>query len=203
MRRCVSSGLKESAVTEFETDDFDEPDARFDPFMRALGHVANGWSEYEHLINNFIWELANVEKIAGACITSQMIGPGPRFRCLLALLKFRNAPQGLIDGFNSHHTDAEKISRQRNRYMHDPILLDHETGQVKRMEITADKHVKQHFSDIEVKELSNFLKKIGALQGAFATLYERAQVELPPWPRTQYEQSEGIRPRRTTKGSGA
>ena len=68
---------------------------RFEPFMTALGFVASTWAEYEATVNFRIWELANVEKMAGACITSQMIGPGPRFRCLLALLELSQGPKGV------------------------------------------------------------------------------------------------------------
>ena len=53
---------------------------RFVPFMAALDYVASGWAEYEATVNFIIWELANLEKRAGVCLTSQMIGPGPRFR---------------------------------------------------------------------------------------------------------------------------
>lgn len=178
-------------------------DPRFDPFLLALGRVATGWAQYEFTINSFIWELSNIERIAGTCITSQLIGPGPRFRCLLALLQFRKAPQSLIGAFNSHHAEAEKVGRQRNRFLHDPLMVDEDTGKMSRMEITADKHVKHDFVSVEVDDLNKLDDKITKLDDEFDALYERALAEIPPWPKTQFEQSDGIRAQRIATDSSA
>jgi hypothetical protein len=112
----------------------------FEPFLTALGHMTTAWAEYEASINVQIWELANVEKMAGACMTSQPIGPGLRFRCLLALLELRKTPEALLGEFNSHQTRAEKLGRQRNRYLHDPFLQRY--GTIWRMEMAADRPLK-------------------------------------------------------------
>ena len=77
-----------------------EPDGNFGPYFTAIGKVANAYSQLEWSVNDAIWELANISRSAGVCMTAQMIGPGPRSRCLLALLKFRQAPQTLLDEFN-------------------------------------------------------------------------------------------------------
>ena len=69
-----------------------EPD--FDPafaeHMKWLGLVAAMWAELEYQINEAIWELANVERWAGACITSQIFSPSARMRALTALIRVRN-----------------------------------------------------------------------------------------------------------------
>src|SRR5262245_66440904 len=80
---------------------------KFDPYFIAIGRVANTYSQLEFKMNDAIWELANVARSAGVCMTAQMIGPAPRNRCLLALLQFRNAAAALITEFN-------KIGNKRN-----------------------------------------------------------------------------------------
>jgi hypothetical protein len=161
----------------------------FEPFSIALGHMATIWAEYEASINVRIWELANVEKMAGACITSQLIGPGPRFRCLLALLELRKTPEALLDEFNSHHTKAETLGRQRNRYLHDPFLRDHENGVIWRMEMTAYQHIRMVFVELAVCD-ARLRDKIGAHIEEFDKLWSRV-LGNEAWPREQFTQSPG------------
>ena len=47
-------------------------DKRFDPYVIAVGRIANIWAQLEFNINQAIWELCNVETGAGACVTSQI-----------------------------------------------------------------------------------------------------------------------------------
>src|SRR3954467_10829696 len=70
-------------------------DESFNEHMIALGRVAAMWADFEFLINESIWELANVERQVGACITAQLIGPAPRFRTLIALAHLRDANDAL------------------------------------------------------------------------------------------------------------
>jgi hypothetical protein len=79
----------------------------FTPYFTAIGRLAIIWAEFEFSINEAIWELANVERFAGTCMTSQMIGPGPRFRCFVSLLRLRNCPAELINKINSLSNVAE------------------------------------------------------------------------------------------------
>jgi hypothetical protein len=51
-------------------------------------------------MNDAIWELANVSRSAGVCMTGQMIGPGPRIRCLSAPLKLGGALDERMVDFN-------------------------------------------------------------------------------------------------------
>jgi hypothetical protein len=64
-------------------------DRRFNKHMTALGHAVAAWAALEFAIGEAIWELANVEREAGACVTAQLVGPGPRVRALVALLELR------------------------------------------------------------------------------------------------------------------
>ncbi len=118
-------------------------DPKLDPYYLAVGRLALEWAEFEFNVNDAIWELANIERKVGTCLTSQFIGPGPRFRCLVALLNLRGTPSEIVKKINALSTEAESLARQRNRYAHDPIVWNRKDGSIHRMETTADRAVKQ------------------------------------------------------------
>jgi hypothetical protein len=177
-------------------------DSRLDPFFQAIGRLAVAWSTFESNINDAIWELANVEKEAGTCLTSQLIGPGPRFRCLVALLRLRETPSDIIKRINVLSADADAAGRQRNRYLHDPVAWRRSDGTIHRLEMTADKQVKHEFIPVEVKEIDELRRKIDHLGTRFNFLYAHVQAKTPTWPRTQFEQSKGIYVERRQLGPG-
>ena len=84
-------------------------DDRFDEYVLAIGRVAMIWSQFEFFLSETIWELANVDRNVGACITAQMIGPNPRFKALVALMHFRGANQDLIGEMNSLSGKAQSL----------------------------------------------------------------------------------------------
>jgi len=116
---------------------------------------------------------------------------------LLALLKFRQAPQTLLDEFNVVSKKMEKVAAKRNRYVHDPVVMEAETGKIARMEATADKHIRYGFMASEVSDLISLTIEIDHVGLEFDQLYLRALAELPSWPRKQFEQSVGIHYHRT------
>jgi hypothetical protein len=170
-----------------------EYSTEFDSYFFALGDMAVRWSLFEFGINDAIWELANVSRMAGTCMTSQLIGPGPRFRCLVALLHLRETPQELIDEINSISGQADKLGRRRNRYLHDPMVHHRVDKTVYRIETTADRTLKHEIVPIEIDELDKLTEAIDQLRSSFLQVIGRIVDETPPWPRTEYEQSEGIR----------
>jgi hypothetical protein len=187
-RNPVSDDHRRPIIGRFTTANSGE----FDPYYHALEVVATAWAEFEFNVNDVIWELANIERMAGTCMTSQMIGPGPRFRCLVALLRLRNAPKELIDMMNSLSGEAEKQGRQRNRYLHDPMVLNTADNSIHRMETTADRKVTHGAIPVEIKEIETLTNGIRSLDAKFDGLYLRILAETPPWPRTQFSQSRGI-----------
>jgi hypothetical protein len=171
--------------------------SKFDPYFTAIGRVANAYSQLEFKMNDAIWELANVARMAGVCMTAQMIGPGPRNRCLVALLKFRNASDALIKEFNKIGDKIEGVAARRNRYVHDPFVLLPDTGEIRRMESTANKSISYGFKDADINDLKQLATDIDTVADEFDQLYLRAVDDLPPWDRTQFAKSEGIQVRRT------
>jgi hypothetical protein len=174
----------------------------FDPFYHEIGQLAVYWSEFEFAVNTAIWELANVSRMAGTCMTSQLIGPGPRFRCLVSLLNLREAPEPLIKAVNSLSSKAEELGRRRNRFLHDPIVMQVDQKKMYRMGTTADRKVKHGMIAVSTKEITDLTGEIDQLTNDFEDVYQRVITETAPWPRTQYEQSKGIRRQWTRRESG-
>ena len=164
----------------------------FDPYFFSIGQLAILWAEFEFSVNDAIWELSNVSRKAGSCMTWQLIGPAPRFRCLVSLLNLRKVPQELVKAFNVLSSDADSLGRQRNRYLHDPIMLDTTDNSIQRLEITADRFVKHGFIPIEVGEIGKLCIAIDELDLKFEDLYLRVLAETPAWTRTEFAQSPGI-----------
>jgi hypothetical protein len=170
----------------------------FEPFYLAVGKLALGWSTFEVVVNDAIWELANVERLAGTCMTSQLIGPGPRFRCLVSLLNLREVKPELINAFNSLASEAESLGRQRNRCLHDPLVLNIHERKMYRMETTADRKLRHDFVPVEIEAVTKLTEQISSIDERFEKLFGRVIAESPPWPRSQYQQSWGIQRERFT-----
>ncbi|HEV2603659.1 MAG TPA: hypothetical protein VGU24_08385 [Microvirga sp.] len=167
--------------------------------MTALGHLCAIWSALEFHVDQVIWELANVERYAGACLTGQMIGPGPRGRALVALVGVRNGNKALIKDFNAFAREFGELGAARNRYVHDAYGYDPIAQEMKRVHKTADKVLKFDIEPFSVADIHELHDKITDLVRRFDDLYFQMLDELPPWPRTQYEQSPGIFTRRTDR----
>jgi hypothetical protein len=164
----------------------------FNDLYLAMGKLACHWSQLEYVLNDSIWELANVERFAGSCITSQLIGPGPRIRCLVALLSLRGVSQDLIKEYNSLSSEVEGLGRQRNRFLHDVLVFNQTDRQLYRVEITADRKLRHDFVPIDLKAVGILINQIDAAGDRLDTLFDRVIAETPPWPRKQYARSHGI-----------
>jgi hypothetical protein len=53
------------------------------PIYALIGQVAAAWAQVDHLLDILIWQLADVDPQAGACITAEITGtlPGPGRHC--------------------------------------------------------------------------------------------------------------------------
>lgn len=95
------------------------------PVYSLIGQVASNWSHIEHTLDLVIWELADIDPEAGACITAQMMGAFARFKAIIALLTFHQRRtnkdlKGLIDKATELSQKANVPGEQRNRTVHDP-----------------------------------------------------------------------------------
>ncbi|MCK1284942.1 hypothetical protein IVB41_13560 [Bradyrhizobium sp. 44] len=171
----------------------------FEPLYSALGKLSRYWAGFEYILNDSIWELANVERFAGTCMTAQLIGLGPRFRCLASLFELRGVSQKLIKAFNSLSSEAEGVAGQRNRFIHDMIVLNSQDRKLYRVETTADRKLRHDFMLVDLAAVEKLVTSIGDLADRFDLLFDVVMAETPPWPRAQYEESDGIRRERNQR----
>lgn len=165
----------------------------FEPLYSVLGKLCRWWAAFEYVLNDSIWELANVERHAGTCMTAQLIGTGPRFRCLASLFELRGVSPTLTKALNVLSSEADGLAGRRNRFIHDFIVLNQHDRQFYRVETTADRKLRHDFMAVDLPAVEKLASDIGDLSDRFDLLFDRVIAETPPWPRTQYEQSDGIR----------
>jgi hypothetical protein len=184
-RRCASSSLYCSLPGAFAMPDSPpgEPDITKEHY-EAVGRVSNAWATFEFYTDKLIWWAANVAEPIGACITAQYIGPGPRFRALAALVKLRGANADLIKAINKFSTTAQGVAGERNRWAHDPMFVDVESGEVLRYQVTADRALIFELKLAVITDMVALEKKIWGAVNELNALGERIHRELSALPRT-------------------
>jgi hypothetical protein len=171
----------------------DDPDPRFDEHMKWLGHVAAMSSSLDLSVNMAIWELANVERWIGACLTTQLFSPSSRYRVLCSLIQVRGGSTAIVAKVNKFAVRAGALARRRNEYIHDAWAVDEQGGEVKRIHVTMEGSFKFGFTPTSIEELKRLYDDIQDSIRRFDQLREEAFRSLPPWPRTQFSRSRGIR----------
>lgn len=95
------------------------------PIYALVGQVAANWSHIDHLLDILIWQLADVDPPAGACITAQIGGTYGRFKAVIALLTFHQQRTNknlkpLLDKATELSQKANGPAEGRHRAVHDP-----------------------------------------------------------------------------------
>jgi hypothetical protein len=105
------------------------------PIYAAIGNIAAEWAYLEYVLDQIIAELlSSTDNARLACLTSQMMGAGPRYRAIISLLKIEQENINRVDIKPTPHDLSGKIislsnktlalAEHRNRIVHDPWYLD-------------------------------------------------------------------------------
>jgi hypothetical protein len=95
------------------------------PFYALVGRIASEWSFLEMSLDTLIWTLADIEDAAiGACITSSLMGVGPRCKVILSLCKRLGISEKTQKDFRTLMNDSYPIADLRARWVHDPWYAD-------------------------------------------------------------------------------
>jgi hypothetical protein len=167
-----------------------------DPYFIGIGRVSMAAAHLDMMVSHSIWRLANAAQWAGACITSQITAPIPKFRALTALLQMREGKPEHMKALNSISVEVDSCARQRNRLIHDPAFIDPKTRDTVRFQATADRKLEFGMVASPLSEIVELHDKIVALTVKFYDLMEEAFAALPPFDDTEFQQSGGIRPDR-------
>lgn len=169
------------------TADPDDPEdiASFIPGDRlaAIGRIANAWAALEFAVDQTSWQLAGVPHMVGACLTAQMFAMQPKFRALVALAELRGLSQSTINKLNQFN--AKRISglqESRNRSVHDTRMIHQESGEVKRLQITAQGPLIFGFQPEPMAEIHKTRKRIEASIRDFQILRKALLAEFRALP---------------------
>ncbi len=141
--------------SEAEIDQF--LDEHLKEFYPGIGRIASVWAMLEFRMDQLIWDLAKIEQIFGACITTQLNGPSPRLRTIKALIELHGAYDDLITKVNKYGSKIVETQEKRNRTIHDPWFVGTVTKNAYQMRvaIVKNKIVYQHIAvtSDELKEI--------------------------------------------------
>jgi hypothetical protein len=111
-------------------------------YCLAVGYISTTWAALERSIDELTWELAGTTPEMGACITAQMIGPGPRLKALLSLVREWKTDEITLAKFHRFAKSVESLGAKRNRYAHDTVHISLLNGYLVKNEITAAKQLR-------------------------------------------------------------
>lgn len=169
-----------------ERDQVDLPDwydSQFDAYCLEVGRLTTMWAAFERHLDGLVWEMLDVHAHVGACLTAQMIGPGPRIRALIALAGVKRVEQEIIKKLHNIGARAEKLGGQRNRYIHDTVGIGTLSNAVKRHEITANKKLRFEQLPVDLNDVRRLWIDIQNLEIELLNVGVEILPSLPVWPR--------------------
>jgi hypothetical protein len=153
---------------------------KFDPFLLEVGRISKLWAATEYALDKLIWFLMDAPDRVGACLTGQMIGPAPRMRALISLAGERGVNASIVGELRALDKIVRGVGAQRNRYSHDTLFVQLQSGEIKTREITADNSVKLNDNPADMISARKLWIKI---QSVNVKIYELAN-RIYSWPLT-------------------
>ena len=161
----------------FEDETHFYPLKKDDPHYNAIGRIASAFSCFEFHINQLIWQLSEIDDERGACITSNIFTFSARTKALLALIKVihdqlpesvREADEDSPDSLPNLRAKlkklfdqkGERLSRKRNRVIHDTWMYGKKTGAVAQIRQTAERELDYGFKPAIIDDVDRWWKEI-------------------------------------------
>lgn len=145
-----------------------------------IGRVMGEWGQFEHILDLIIWDLARHDQVALSCITSQLMGPRPRFLAILALLKHRAAPKSLSDEATELSNRSNGPNDERNRFAHDAWFMEEGTKMVGRFKKMPKDDLAFGIGPDDATRAEAVIARIKRRQAAAWKLRNRIHAELSP-----------------------
>jgi hypothetical protein len=133
------------------------------PFYGIVGRVASEWSHVEHILDAIIWKLAGTGQNKAACITSQIMGVGPRCKAIHNLCKLHGLQASTLKKIRALMSDSYPIADLRARVVHDPWYIDTGTespGQFRAMPYSDPQYGHLDISKMEIEATLIAIHKI-------------------------------------------
>ena len=154
------------------------------PFYGLVGRVASEWSHLEHILDLVIWDLASW-RVGGlganvvACITSQIMGVGPRCKAIISLGRiYLLDDKAVLHPFRALMSRSYELADRRARIVHDPWYIDVDLKQPSQFRAMpySDPHYGQR--DITDAEIAKLIEGIRGLQKTAGELRAVVQAAL-------------------------
>ncbi len=153
------------------------------PFYAVVGRIASEWSHIEHILDMIIWELARIDPQAGACITSAIMGVGPRCRVILTLGAMRGLKEATLKRFKTLMSNSFGVAELRARVVHDPWYIEKSSEQPAQFKAMSYSDKRYGLQDITLAELEDTTAKIQKLQTTASKLRATVLDELAALPK--------------------
>lgn len=120
----------------------------------AIARAISAWAKIEFEIDEFIWQLAQLEPNVGACLTTQFPGVVARMNALISLARQQKVNKARIGRLNKFKTLATALADERNRLVHDPWLFGYNSKKLYRLHKTAREHLEYEYKVVTEAELT-------------------------------------------------
>jgi hypothetical protein len=97
------------------------------PCNALIGRVASEWTHFEHILDEIIWDLAQLPEETALCITGHIMGATPRFKMIASLGELVGVSEDLLKKTQKLKSQQYEVAEQRNR-VHDPWFVVEERG---------------------------------------------------------------------------
>ena len=170
---------KRPALTESQAAAFMEKNLR--KFYPEVGRITAVWAMLEWTMDRLIWDLAGVEQMLGACITTQLNGPTPRLRTIKALAALLGAPDTTLTKINKFGRTIITPQEERNRAVHDAWFVGMKTKNVSKMTVAVvDNRLTFAQQVTTVESLKETLRKSKMVLTEFNVLVEDIRASVQP-----------------------
>jgi hypothetical protein len=163
----------EESLRKFIKDDADRQQ-----LYAAVGKLASNWAVFEHMLHSSLWVLAKVGDEAGACLTSQIPGPGRALDAFVSLVRMHGGDDALIKTINQFTEKTRGMGDKRNRAVHDSWNWDRETGSPYRLEISAQKRLVMGPRPTTLSDLNRLVDQIAEHIDAFEKVVAQVERQL-------------------------
>jgi hypothetical protein len=131
-----------------------------DPHYTVIGRVASNWAHLETMIDGCIAKLAMCGEQEMACVTAQLIGPSKRMDALLSLFVHRGGSSTLRKKIKAFQGRVQQLGEDRNRIVHDAMVIRIDTGEAHKALITAKGELKYEFLPLSIESMKKTAAKI-------------------------------------------
>ena len=149
-----------------------------DPHYTVIGLVASKWATLEVIIDGCIASLALCGEPEMACVTAQLIGPAKRMDALLALFVHRGGSERLRKRIKSFQGKIQQLGEDRNRIVHDPLLIKSGTGKAHKVLSTAKGELKYEMVPVSINGMKKTADQIEEAGQEFRRLREEIDAEI-------------------------